>query len=215
MFYFNSDEPSHLGGPSPCWGGWLYLAYDYKRLNETKIGVTTRPLFNRIRQSTTNPYYVLFAAFHIPNCGLEKLREVEEYLTWKSHIGLAEHPSGFESEWLLDSPDEVLRGVIGKIPNVIDINRDLDGDYDFTRSIYLPSVNPYATSLRREEIHAYLRFAAPSMSLEELSRGDRTWDERPNFLNEVILAGTRQPFPISLPKILLERVAYDLVRLYG
>ncbi|MBC8742616.1 GIY-YIG nuclease family protein [Paraburkholderia sp. UCT31] len=210
MFYLNLDVPSHLGGPNPNWTGWLYLAYDYRHLDQTKIGITTRPIFKRIRESTTNPYYALFAAFHVPN--LSDLTRIENYLHRKFHIGFVDHlSSGVESEWCTASPPDVLSILVEIIPNVLSIDWD-EEEYDFTRTIYLPEVNPYEALLHREHLDEYIRFAAPAMYLEELHCKYRRWDARPNFLAELAAMGPRTPLTITGPQLLLDRVNYDIAR---
>ena len=210
MFYMNADAPSHPGGPDPWWGGWVYLGYDYKRLGETKIGITTRPIFTRISESPTNPYYVLFAAFHVPNCDYATLLNIEEYLSRKLRIGFVRHPSGADSEWMMCSPCGVMRTVLEKLPNVLAI--DSDGEYDYTRSIYLPQIYPYDVDIGGEEFHRMLRFSAPSFYLQELTMGRKVWDARPDFLSEVSQANFRNGYAITGPQILLDRMNYDLIR---
>ncbi|MDO8073792.1 hypothetical protein O3299_19845 [Janthinobacterium sp. SUN176] len=211
MFYLNADQPSHLGGPNPTMSGWLYLAYDYHRLGQTKIGTTTRSVFSRVRQTTTNPYYVLFAAFHMPEMSRAELRDVEKYLAWKSRIVSIHFPDGHESEFLDTSPDDMLRHILERLPNRVSIVSD--GEFDYTDRIYLPSVNPYALDLRKAELDLYMRFAAPDMYLEELRSNYRYWPERPNFVDEVLAYSGKNPYAITGPKLLQDRLDYDMVRL--
>lgn len=211
MFYLNADQPSHPGGPNPNWSGWLYLAYDYLRLEQTKIGTTTRSVFSRVRQTTTNPHYVLFAAFHIPEMTRTELRDVEKYLAWKSHVGSVDFPDGSESEFLYTPPDDLLRHVLERLPNRVHIISD--GEFDYTNRIYLPSVNPYALNLNKAELDGYMRFAAPNMYIEELRLNYRQWPERPNFVDEVRAYSGKNMYAITGPKLLQDRIDYDMVRL--
>lgn len=210
-FYVDETATSHAGGPSPCRAGWLYLAYDYRHLNQTKIGITTRRIFTRIRESTTNPCYVLFAAFYVPDHS--QLKSIEQYLSWKLKIHFIPHPSGVESEWGMGSPSDILGVIVELIPNVLAIDMD-EGEYDFTKTIYLPKVNPYADAiwLADEKFEEYLRFAAPELYLEELRQNVRRWDARPNFLAEVTAMGPYTPLVITGPKVLLDRINYDIAR---
>lgn len=210
MFYLNSDVPSHSGGPSPTSLGWIYLTYDYRHLDQTKIGLTTRSIFKRIRESTTNPYYALFAAFHVPNHSI--LVRIEKYLESALRVHFVRHLSNVESEWCMASPSDVLSSLVELLPNVLDVDCD-EGDYDFTRTIYLPEVNPYeAEYLADEQMDQYIRFAAPARYLEELRLNYRRWDARPNFLEEIAAMGSRSPLTITGPQVLLDRVNYDLAR---
>lgn len=210
MFYLNPDAPSHPGGPDPSCNGWVYLAYDYRHLDHTKIGITTRALFKRIRQSTTNPWYALFCGFHL-SADHTQLKSVESYLSWKLHVAFVDHLSGAESEWCMRSPSDVLSILVEIIPNVVDIAPD-DGDYDFTKTIYLPEVDPYKTTLANEQLDEYIRFAAPAMYLYELRNGYRRWDARPDFATEVAGMGPRTPLTISGPRLLMDRINYDIAR---
>lgn len=211
MFYLNADQPSHPGGPNPAMSSWLYLAYDYHRLGQTKLGMTTRSVFSRVKQTTTNPFYVLFAAFHIPEMSRAELRDVEKYLALRSRIRSIDFPDGHESEFLDTSPDNLLRHVLERLPNRVSIVSD--GEYDYTDRIYLPSVDPYALDLRKAELDIYMRFAAPDMYLEELKSNYRDWAERPTFVDEVLAYSGKNPFAITGPKLLLDRLDYDMVRL--
>ncbi|MCX4152252.1 MULTISPECIES: hypothetical protein [Paraburkholderia] len=210
MFYLNPDAPSHPGGPDPNFNGWVYLAYDYRHLDHTKIGITTRPLFKRIRESTTNPWYALFCGFHLP-ADHTQLKRVESYLGWKLHVTFVDHLSGAESEWCKSSPSDVLSILVEIIPNVVHIDPD-EGDYDFTKTIYLPAVNPYDAMLADEQLDEYIRFAAPEMYLDELRNGYRNWDARPNLVAEVAGMGPRTPLTISGPQLLMDRINYDIAR---
>lgn len=211
MFYLNSDAPSHPGGPSPKESGWLYLAYDYHDLNKTKIGITTRPILERIRESTLSPGYALFAAFHVPDHS--KLDGVEKYIRWKLHTYFVPRlSSGKKSEVCTETPSDVLGFVVGKLPNYIEIERDVDGEYDFTKTIYLPKVNPYAADLEGKKLDRYVRFAAPETFLSGLREGWIEWDAKSTFLEKMeTLKPNMHSMAICGPQLLLDRLAYDYV----
>lgn len=211
-FYTNECSPSHPGGPSPTLSGWFYIAYDYRHLDQTKIGITSRPIFDRIKESkTSNPCYTLFAAFHVPDKSI--LLDIEKYIFRKIYSETIRHLSGRESEWVHGSPSDIFGMVLGKIPNTLNIEVcPLSFEYDFTKTIYLPKINPYAVNLNigRDKFEEFVRFSAPEIYLEELQNGYRRWDARPNFLSEVGACGQQRILSIIAPQILLDRFNYDL-----
>jgi len=152
----------------------------------------------------------LFCGFHVP-ADHAHLKRIENYLSWKLHVGFVDHLSGAESEWCMSSPSDVLSVLVEIMPNVVDIEPD-EGDYDFTKTIYLPEVNPYNAMLANEQLDEYIQFAAPAMYLDELRNGYRRWDARPNFATEVAQMGPRTPLTISGPQLLMDRINYDIAR---
>lgn len=211
MLYLNWNQPSHPDGPSPRNSGWLYIAYDCQHLMRTKIGMTTRPIFDRIRESTTNPFYVLFAAFHIPENLHHELKAIENYVARKLHAPFINHPSGSESEWCILSPSDALAMIVGKLPNTGCVDGSHEG-FDFTRIIYLPKINPYKGNLCSKQLDDWIQLAAPEIYIQELESRQRQWDVSQDFLQRVSSGDGGRQFFLAGPRILIERINYDLAK---
>ncbi len=209
--YFDIDSPSHPGGPSPRERGWIYLCYDPRNLSETKIGTTTRPLWARAWETTTNPYYTLFAAFHIPAALHGEIKSIEGYVTWKCASSNIPLPSGNPSEWYRTPPGEVLAQMVGRVRNRLPGVFNWDGESDYTPFVYLPSINPYFFDLDGPDLEEFTRISAPEIYIDNLHRGWTKWPERPNFLNELAASSVADSLLIAGPEILRRRLNYDAV----
>lgn len=207
--YIDINNPSHPGGPSPKEHGWIYLGYSCHNLRETKIGHTTRSLYDRMRQTTTNPYYTLFAAFHIPRAFHGQIKAIERYVEWKCAWSNIPLPSGNPSEWYRTSPGDVLSQMVGRMCNRLPGILNEDGDFDYTSFVYLPTINPYFFDLDAPDLERFTRLSAPQIYIEDLQKGWTTWPERPNFLAELAATNVADSLLIAGPEILRRRLNYD------
>ncbi|WP_318827328.1 hypothetical protein [Burkholderia cepacia] len=208
--YIDIESPSHRGGPSPRESGWIYLCSDPYNIEKTKIGSTTRSLWDRTWQTTTNIYYTLFAAFHIPSELHSEIKDIETYLRRNCAWGRMELPNGNPAEWYATSPGDVLSQIVERLPNrVLGIFND-NLELDFTSYIYLPSINPYHyRDLDIATMGRFKRLSAPAMYIEELQSGWAAWPERPNFLSELAATNVADQLLVVGPEILRQRLNYD------
>ncbi|ELW9525905.1 hypothetical protein SIO92_000122 [Burkholderia cenocepacia] len=176
----------------------------------TKIGSTTRSLWDRTWQTTTNIYYTLFAAFHIP-CELHSdIKGIESYLRQNCAWGRKELPNGKPAEWYGTSPGDVLSQIVEKFPNVVRGIFTENLELDFTSHIYLPAINPYHyRDLDIATMGRFKRLSAPATYIDELQSGCASWPERPNFLNELAATNVADQLLVVGPEILRQRLNYD------
>lgn len=207
--YLDINNPSHLGGPSPRARGWIYLCYDARDLTQTKIGNTTRPLWSRAWETTTNPYYTIFAAFHIPDVFHGEINSIEEYVTWKCAGSNIPRPTGNPSEWYRTPPGDVLSQMVGRMCNRLPNVFSEDGDFDYSSYVYLPTINPYFFELNERMGEQFTRISAPDIYIEDLQNGWVKWPERPNFLAELAATNVADSLLIAGPEILRRRLNYD------
>lgn len=215
MFYIDKQIPSHPGGPNPYENGWVYLAYDQLKLWRTKIGSTTKSVWDRIGTTTEDPEYVLFAAFHIPSKFHGEIKAIEVFLRRKMGCSVVDHQNGGrKSEHVLLSPPEALSIAVGKLPNCLDISTTEDGEYDFTTHLYLPEVYPYTSPLDGRLLEEYVELASPSMFLKyELPKAKNflPFNEQ-KFLSEMESTDARTIYNVIGPEHLLQRLRYDRAR---
>lgn len=208
--YIDKKQPSHYGGPNPNLDGWIYIAYDCRHLDESKIGFTTKSLWGRVQQSTTNPYYTLFAAFHVSAEQHGEIRYIEHYLQKiTGATSIQHHSTGSESEWFNSSPDAVLSQMVGKAVNVLKNVMTEDLEFDYTKHVYIPNINPYAARLKRQQAEDFKRFSAPDIFIYDLEKGWSKWPERPNFLAELAAIDIAADMLVAGPDILVRRLNYD------
>jgi hypothetical protein len=89
--------------------GWIYICVDPKDISICKIGMTRRELYSRVTE-TTNPHYVVFAAYKVPEdeaLAIERYvhRDLERFsIERQSH-----RMTGRNSEWFAINSAEAIK----------------------------------------------------------------------------------------------------------
>lgn len=209
MIYLDNGQPSHPGGPNPKDEGWIYIAYDYRDLTMAKIGITKRPIFDRIFQSTTNPCYMLFAAFRAKGDLLKELPAMEKYFTRKFRLYPFIHPSGQKLEWWPISPPNALKTIVEKLSNVGFTNGlgSQDG-WDFTEIVYFPKIDPYSHHVKLINRDGLVWMAMPDLFLQEVFSGNRPYLNIIELDQKIKSGNASDEYFLQKPSILINRLNY-------
>lgn len=89
--------------------GWIYICVDLKDISICKIGMTRRELYSRVTE-TTNPHYVVFAAYKVPE---NESFAIERYIHRDlGRFGIerqSHRMTGRDSEWFAINAAEAIK----------------------------------------------------------------------------------------------------------
>lgn len=110
--------------------GWIYICVDPKDTSICKIGMTRRELYVRVTE-TTNPHYIIFAAYKVPE---DEALEIEKYVhrdLGRYNVQREDHSlSRRKSEWFSISAVEAIKLLDWSLSHCLD---DVSWDGDINR----------------------------------------------------------------------------------
>lgn len=118
--------------------GWVYICIDSREPNECKVGMTTRPLAERICE-TTNPYYLLVKAYKVPADEAYSLeqhlhKELDKHFRRNYHL-----MSRGKAEWFFCSAEKAIEVIEHPLAKCLRMQSEY-GEPNLSSIVYRPPV---------------------------------------------------------------------------